>query len=87
MTNLVPQLNPRHSQRRPLVLFVALMAIVALVCLLSLALASLGRRGEAAPERLRAGLGPDRMSPAEFATLLRAYEALAVDLLGPTPTP
>jgi hypothetical protein len=36
---------------------------------------------------LIAGIGPDRMSLAEFETLLRAYDALAVDLLGPTPTP
>jgi hypothetical protein len=217
MTNLMPMLDPRRSERRPLVLFLALMAIVGLACILSLALASLGRRGEAAPERafeaaaffppesalpgdyyveqaptwvgdrrdepgwditnaryiahgdfdggmsidvirenylpaaqrryeseiilleesrvasqidvdfqssraqqslsgcepqerigtfddrwlqchyvarydeftvhLIAGIGPDRMSLAEFETLLRAYDALAVDLLGPTPTP
>lgn len=210
-------LDPHRSQHRPLVLFVAFMAVVGLACALSLAVASLGRRGEPAPERsfeataffppesalpddyyverkptwvgdrrgepvwditnaryiahgdvdggisidvirenylppaqrryesalilledagvtsqtdldfqssraqqsllrcepaerigafddrwlechyvarydeftvhLSAGIGPDRMSPAEFETLLRAYDALAVDLLGPAPTP
>lgn len=215
--NLVPILDPRRSQHRPLVLFVVLMAIVGLACAISLAVVSLGRRGQPAPERsfeaaaffppesalpgdyyvesaptwvgdrrsepgwdvtsaryiahgdvdggvsidvirenylspaqrryeselilledygvaspidvnfqsdraqqsllrcrpteqvgafddrwlechyvarydeftvhLIAGIGQDRMSPAEFETLLRAYDALAVDLLGPTPTP
>lgn len=36
---------------------------------------------------LLAGIGPDRMSLDEFEALLRAYDALAVELLGPTPTP
>jgi hypothetical protein len=36
---------------------------------------------------LIAGIGPDRMSLDEFEALLRTYDALAVELLGPTPTP
>ncbi len=59
MMNLIAILDPRGSKHRPLVLFVALMAIVGLACAMSLA---------------------------EFTALLRAYDTLAIDLLGPTPT-
>ncbi|MBX7252864.1 MAG: hypothetical protein K1X50_12860 [Candidatus Promineofilum sp.] len=82
--NLVPILDPRRSQHRPLVLFVVLMAIVGLACAISLAVVSLGRRGQPAPERSFEAVA---FFPPEFETLLRAYDALAVDLLGPTPTP